>query len=122
MAMLTRILIIPAALLGTSAASAQPSQSQTAIDHAVNGGIRDWHSDDGAGLYIRDRTNRWYYAQFRHRCPGVLQDMSVVFDTNGSHRFDRLSTVRTSTMTCAVESLYRTEAPPAKGGKASAGR
>jgi hypothetical protein len=92
---------------------------QAAIDHAANGGIRDWHAVDAKGLYLRDRTNRWYYAAFRHVCPGILTDARIAFDTHGDHRFDRLSNVVTSTETCAVESLVESPAPAAKGGRVS---
>ncbi|QIK78981.1 hypothetical protein G7077_08805 [Sphingomonas piscis] len=105
------------ALLCAVPATSQPLPPQAAIHHANNGGIRDWYASNDAGLYLRDRTNRWYYAQFTHRCPGVLDGMTVLFDTHGDHRFDRSSTVRTKTMTCAVRSLVRTQAPAEKGGR-----
>ena len=104
-------------LLVQSAGGPETANEDAAIDYAASGGIRDWHAVDDRGVYLRDRTNRWYYAAFRHRCPGVVRDQRIAFDTNGYHRFDRLSRVVTQTETCAVESLYRTDAPAAKGGK-----
>ena len=89
------------------------------IDDAARGGIRDWHAEDDRGIYLRDRTNRWYYAAFRHNCPGVLYDQRIAFRTSASNRFDRQSLVQTETETCAVESVDRSDAPEAKGGKAA---
>jgi hypothetical protein len=112
-------LALASLLLVQSAGGAQPAQGNASIDYAAGGGIRDWHADDDRGVYLRDRTNRWYYAAFRHRCPGVVRDQRIAFDTNGFQRFDRLSSVKTATETCAVESLDRSDAPAAKGGKKS---
>lgn len=91
---------------------------QAAIDHANSGGIRDWHAENSSGVYLRDRTNRWYYASFRHGCPGVLTNPTIAFNTYGDHRFDRSASVITATETCAVESVTVSPAPAAKGGPA----
>ena len=109
------------ALLAAAAVAAQPVPSASApglasIDFVGRGGIRDWHADDDRGIFLRDRANRWYYAAFRHSCPGVLFNPTIAFDTNGFDRFDRSSLVVTQTEVCAVESVDHSAAPAAKGG------
>ena len=108
--------ILLGGLLGAQG-GAMTVPGNTAIDYASVDGIRDWHAEDKRGIYLRDRTNRWYYAAFQHECPGVLYNPTVRFDTNGDHRFDRLSRVITQTEVCGIASVQPSAAPAAKGGR-----
>lgn len=100
------------------ALAAQPpvAPGNASIDYATTDGIRDWFAENDRGIFLRDRLNRWYYAAFTARCPGVFDRNSVGFDTFGDVRFDRSSRVVTPTMSCALSSLDRVPAPAAKGG------
>lgn len=119
--------ILLAALLAAQSALAQSAVDQpavdqsapglAAIDYAAGGGVRDWQAVDARGIYLRDRTDRWYYAAFDHSCPGVLYDMRLEFFTDGSNRFDRSGRVQTETMTCGIAALDASPAPADKGGR-----
>lgn len=116
---------IAALILAAAAAVSAPALASTtvarqaSIHHANNGGIRDWYAPNAQGIYLRDRTNRWYYAAFSHACPGVLYDDTIGFDTLGDTRFDRGSRVVTRMGSCALESVTFSPAPAAKGGRTS---
>lgn len=116
---------IAAMTLAAAVAASAPALASTnvarqaSIHHANNGGIRDWYAPNARGIYLRDRTNRWYYAAFSNECPGVLQDDTVGFDTFGDSRFDRSSRVVTRFGSCALDSVIASPAPPAKGGPAN---
>lgn len=117
------ILLAASLLLGTGAASAaeQPTRigtKEVGISYAANGGIRDWHAEDENGIYLMDRTGRWYYARFSHRCFNLPSLQSLVFTTDpATGRFDHFSTVGTGQLSCDVASVVKAERPAAKGGK-----
>lgn len=112
-------LFLAALAAQSGALSAAPAFAPglAAIDYARGGGIRDWYAEDDRGIFLRDRANRWYYAAFDHRCPGVLYDYRLTFDTDGFTRFDRTSRIQTQTMTCGIAALDASDAPADKGGK-----
>lgn len=116
------VMIMINMILATLAAAqpmAQPTPGNASIDFVNSGGIRDWHADDDRGIYLRDSANRWYYAAFRYNCPGVLYNPRIAFDTDGFSRFDRSSRVVTEIGVCALESVDRSPAPAAKGGRSA---
>lgn len=111
------LIVVALSAVSAPAMASMPTVRQASIDHANNGGIRDWHAPNAKGIYLRDRTNRWYYAAFSHACPGVMYDDTVGFDTFGDHRFDRSSRVVTRLGSCAIDSLTASPPPAAKGGR-----
>lgn len=110
------LVISVAAAAAASASATTVVPRQASINNANNGGIRDWYAPGAHGIYLRDRTNRWYYAAFTYACPGVLYNDTIGFDTFGDHRFDRSSRVVTRQGSCAIDSVSATAAPAAKGG------
>lgn len=115
--------ILLAALCAATPALAQgpaPMVSRpglASIDDAAGGGIRDFYAVDARGIYLRDRTNRWYYAAFSGPCPGILYDARIEFVTDASRRLDRSSRIRTETMTCGIAALDHSAPPADKGGR-----
>jgi hypothetical protein len=117
---LTTLFGAAAALLLAASPAAVPAQrigTQTAIDFAGGGGIRDWHAEDEQSIYIMDRMGRWYHATFSHRCARLPNSGTVHFETDALGRFDHFSQVHTSWGTCQVDRIVRSHAPAAKGGK-----
>lgn len=84
---------------------------ETRIPFANNGGIDNFRPDGDYGLWIQDRTNRWYYATFFGRCSGLTFAQSVGFETDATSSFDRFSSVRVEGRKCAVNSLVTAEKP-----------
>jgi len=100
-----------------AAVSAQRIGTRTAIDYAGGGGIRDWHAEDERSIYIMDRMGKWYYATFSHRCMRLPNSGTVYFETDALGRFDEFSQVHTNWGTCQVDTIVRSHAPAAKGGR-----
>ena len=107
--------------LAEPVADAPPNGArETSISYAANGGIRDWHAEDERGIYLMDRTGRWYYARFSHPCFNLPSLQSLVFSTDpATGRFDHFSTVGTGQLSCDVASVVKSRRPAAKGGKVS---
>jgi hypothetical protein len=52
-----------------------------------------WLADGERGVWIQTENLKWFYARFRAVCRGLSSTNSVVFDTRGSSRIDRTSSV-----------------------------
>ena len=110
-----------AALLAIAAAAATPTVpvfplGETTIRDAAGGGIRDWHSDDGQSIYLRDRSGRWYRATFAGPCPGAVYSSTIGINSDALGAFDRFGTISTDRGLCSVTSVVRS-AKPAKIGR-----
>ena len=92
-------------------------QRQAAIDHANQGGIADWYASDDSGIFVMDRTGRWYRAEFVGSCPRVTLQNTIAFRTSVTGRLDALGSVVTADGVCPLRSLTRSERPAAKGRK-----
>jgi len=108
------------ALLAAVAAGPLPplptvAPREASIRDAASGGIRDWHSDDGRSIFLRDRTGRWYHATFAGPCAGVLYSSTIGFKTDVLGAFDRFSTISTERGLCSVSSVVRSAKPAAIG-------
>jgi hypothetical protein len=113
------IALAVAAAASAASAASPAAVRQASINHFNNESIRDWFAPNANGIYLRDRTNRWYYGAFSHACPGVLYDDTIGFDTFGDSRFDRSSRIVTRFGRCGLDSLTRSPAPLAKGGRSN---
>jgi len=100
-----------------AALSAQRIGASATIEFAGGGGIRDWHAENDRSIYIMDRAGKWYYATFSNRCTRLPNSGTVRFETDALGRFDHFSQVHTGWSTCQVDTIVRSHAPAAKGGR-----
>ena len=105
-------------------ASADAPLAPARIAFANSGGIADFYARNEDGIYLLDRTGRWYYADFHGPCPRLPSLPDVGFDTGVAGDFDSFSSVLADGLRCSVNSVVRTKRPAEVGlkGKASAAR
>ena len=112
--MKTLVLAVVLAASALAPAMAAPAAPQASIPFVNHGGIRDWRAVDNDTLYVQDRRRNWYRAELLGPCLDLPWAHAIGFETRGVDRFDRFSDVRVRGQRCAVQSLVRSEAPPAK--------
>ena len=113
--------ILAALLAGTliagasAAAKDAPAVEQASIPFVHLNSIRDWRADNRDGLWIQDSRRQWYYAKTLGPCIGLDYAWSIGFDTAPVGTLDRFSSIVVPREgRCALTSLTRSEAPPAK--------
>lgn len=103
---------LPLAAAASPAAPSAPTQAS--IPFVNHGGIRDWQAVDRDTLYVQDQSRHWYKAELFAPCFDLPFAQAIGFETRGIDTFDRFSTVRVGRDRCAVQSLTRSDPPPAK--------
>ncbi|HET7816253.1 MAG TPA: DUF6491 family protein [Sphingomicrobium sp.] len=102
-----------------SPVAVQPvTAGDTSIAFAANGGIRDWHANGEQGIYLRDRSGRWYLATFNGVCPNLPAAQTIAFGTDAAGTLDRFSSITTEYARCQIGTIVRSQAPAGKGGPA----
>lgn len=73
----------------------------------------NWVADGEQGLWIQAGNSKWFYARFADVCTGLQSINSLVFETGGSNRVDRTSSViLPGRRRCNVHSLVPSSGPP----------
>ena len=115
---------LPALLLTVGVAAAQdnapPTGPEAEIPFVNHGGIYNFVADrGGVGVYLQDRSRKWYYARFFNRCNDLPYAFRVGFKSwGGSDTLDRGSTIIAGHEQCRIASLVRSGPPPKKVKKA----
>jgi hypothetical protein len=84
---------------------------ETQIVFPNYGAIQNFEADDDDGLWIEDSRRRWYYAKLFGPCHGLNFAHGIGFDTRGSPRFDKFSSILVNGQDCKLESLVTAEKP-----------
>ena len=75
------------------------------------GAIRNFEADGNDGIWLEDRQRRWYYARLAGGCQELNFARGIGFDTRGSPRFDRFSSIIVRGDKCPVLSLVTADKP-----------
>lgn len=73
--------------------------------------IRNFEADGDKGIWIEDMQRRWYYGTFKGRCTRLESASGLGYDTGGSSRFDKSSTIFVDDDFCALASFVTSEKP-----------
>jgi hypothetical protein len=73
--------------------------------------IRNFEADGDKGIWIEDIQRRWYYGEFKGQCSRLERARGVGFDTGGSSRFDKSSTIFVNDDFCQLASFVTAEKP-----------
>ena len=100
-------------LLGSlkfSESDADPAPEVMTVNHPD---MLNWVADGEQGLWIQAGNSKWFYARFADVCTGLQSINSLVFETGGSNRVDRTSSViLPGRRRCNVHSLVPSSGPP----------
>jgi hypothetical protein len=112
-----------AAVPATAQDDARPTGPEASIPFVDHGGIYNYEVDRGGeGLWIQDRSRKWYYARFFTRCSDLPYAFQIgVKSWGASDTLDRGSTILVGHDRCAISSLVRSGPPPKKVKKPKAG-
>ncbi len=80
--------------------------------------IHTFEAPDESTLYLQDRARRWYRAELAGVCFGLSFAQAIGYDTRGSLRLDRGSSILVDGQRCMITSLTRSDGPPRKRKKA----
>ncbi len=71
--------------------------------------IRNFEADGDKGIWIEDVQRRWYYGTFKGRCTRLERALGLGYDTGGSSRFDKSSTIFVDDDFCELASFVTSE-------------
>jgi hypothetical protein len=75
------------------------------------GAIRNFEADGNDGIWIEDQQRRWYYGEILGGCQGLNFANAIGFDTRGSPRFDKFSSIIVDGDKCQLSSFVTAEKP-----------
>jgi len=110
--MQTIFVLLAAAVAPTPAATEAPPPRETSIPYVRSDGILEWRADGDRGLFIRSMSGDWYHARTMAPCGRLNSAISIGFETSGTDRLDRYSTLRVEGWRCPLASVTRSEGPP----------
>jgi hypothetical protein len=84
---------------------------ETEIVFPNYGAIRNFEANGNDGVWLEDRQRRWYYATIIGGCQDLNFAQGIGFDTRGSPRFDKFSSIIVRGDKCPVTSLVTSEKP-----------
>lgn len=73
--------------------------------------IRNFEADSDKGIWIEDLQRRWYYGAFKGRCTRLEHAGGIGYDTHGSSRFDKSSSIFVDDDFCDLTSFVTAEKP-----------
>jgi hypothetical protein len=81
----------------------------------VRGSLYNFEADSDRGVYLQDRSRRWYYARVLAPCIGLSFAQRIGVDTRfGGNQLDRTGTLLVDSDSCRIDSLTTSAGPPAK--------
>ena len=119
--MKTLFALVVSAMLLPGAALAQkapvPAGDAEISYTSLDGLFREFTADrNGDGVYLRDRSNNWYFARFEQRCAALWETSVVGFKKDANHRIASGSSVVVPKDgghdECRIAQLTHSDAPP----------
>lgn len=107
-------------LAACSATNAQPSRAlagEASIPFVRTNGISEWRRADHGTLYIRSISGEWYFVRTMNPCGALDSVTSIGFVTSALGALDRHGSILAEEQICPIESLVRSEAPPARNAR-----
>jgi hypothetical protein len=110
----TAVVIAMYATSGVHAGPTKDSWPELGVETSIslpNRYIRNFEADDDKGIWIEDIQRRWYYGAFKDRCTRLERARGLGYDTGGSSRFDKSSTIFVDDDFCQLTSFVTAEKP-----------
>ena len=75
--------------------------------------LRDFRADGDQGVWLQDRSRRWFYARTLGPCMGLPFAVRIGVDTRfGGNQLDRTGTLLVDRQRCPLTSLTASNGPP----------
>jgi hypothetical protein len=87
---------------------------ETSFDVGPGRGIYNFTADSDDGIWLQDIRGQWYYGTIMGSCRGLTFAFGIGYDTFGSSRFDKSSTIIVDGWKCGLSSLVTSDRPPPK--------
>lgn len=108
-----------AALSGCAMAAERPGWpadqlgKEVSIPFIAMNNLHDFRADGEQGVWLQDRSRRWYYARVLGPCPGLPFAVRLGVDTRfGGNQLDRTGTLLVDGQRCQLTSLTASGGPP----------
>jgi hypothetical protein len=101
-------------LAGCATAGSQRLAGETAIPFIASTEVVEWRVRDERSLYVHGITNQWYLVTTMGSCGRLRTANTLGFVTaRGTDDLDRHGAILAEGQRCQIESVTRSEAPPA---------
>jgi hypothetical protein len=115
-----RFLLVPLFALTASGAMAQTSApdagKEASIPFVRLGQIYDFEADGDRGVYLQDRSRKWYYASIMGPCMNLPFVTRIGVKTRGLDSLDHFGSILVDGQDCKIDRLV-TSGPPLKKAK-----
>ncbi|MEO7178196.1 MAG: hypothetical protein ABIW83_05075, partial [Allosphingosinicella sp.] len=79
----------------------------------------EWKAASDDSLYLRGPKGEWYFIRTMNRCSRLRSSPGIGFQTSAGGQLDRHGAILVEGVRCPVESITRSEEPPAKARRKS---
>ncbi|HEX8241371.1 MAG TPA: DUF6491 family protein [Allosphingosinicella sp.] len=109
-------------LLGLAAAgapaAARDGSGETVIPFMSSLNAVEWKPASNDSLYLRGPRGDWYFIRTMNRCDRLRSSPGIGFQTSALDQLDRHGAIMVQGVRCPIESITRSDGPPAKPRKA----
>lgn len=116
-----RFLLVPLfALLAGGAAAQTPAPDagkEASIPFVRLGQVYDFEADSDRGVYLQDRSRKWYYASIIGPCINLPFATRIGVKTRGLDSLDRFGSILVDGQDCKIDRLMTSGPPPKKAKK-----
>ena len=115
-----KLMLMSAVVLGllgsapSTAADAPNKAREASIPFVGFGTIRNFRALDRDTLYVQDQRRNWYRAELIGPCSELPWAEAIGFETRGTNRLDRFSSVIVRGQRCQLISFTESAGPPKK--------
>lgn len=103
-------------LAAGAAAAPAPQAAEIKIPFLSSMSNVEWKAASDDSLYLRGPKGDWYFVRTANRCTRLLVARGIGFQTV-SGQLDRHGAIMVQGVRCPVESIARSDGPPAKARK-----
>jgi len=108
------LIFLGLAVTGPAAAATEPSSGETVIPFMSSLRAVEWKAASNDSLYLRGPKGDWYFIRTMNRCSRLRSSPSIGFQTSARDQLDRHSAILVQGVRCPVESITRSDGPPAR--------
>lgn len=111
-------------LIGLAAAAAPANvadrNGETVIPFMDSLNAVEWKAASDDSLYLRGPRGDWYFIRTSNRCSRLRSSPAIGFQTSALGQLDRHGAILVQGVRCPVESIERSDGPPAKKARKAA--
>lgn len=100
--------------LAAAPAIAADRNGETVIPFMSSLNAVEWKAASDDSLYLRGPRGEWYFIRTMNRCSRLRSSPGIGFQTSAGGQLDRHGAILVQGVRCPVESIVRSEGPPAK--------